>query len=206
MEEDKQNQDSDVQKEMDDDRHRPLRDMSKRSAVMKDRTMSTDSEASLYTQNNISSVVSLSSPATNAKSRSGPLKLAQQPLPLLHTSWGSSSGSSSSAVGSRFAYPVSSKSSSMAYTPIPKGSPMSNMCRLYLCLSCIWGELMVDFRSNLERYNVGPLWGAIACWWIVLGHVCASVEKVGLPETKYERDLRYVGWYVILFLSCRTKF
>jgi hypothetical protein len=32
------------------------------------------------------------------------------------------------------------------------------------------------------------------------------VEKVGLPETKYERDLRYVGWYVILFLSYRTRF
>jgi len=39
MEEDKQNEDTDVEKEMEDDGHRPLRDMSKRSMVMKDRTM-----------------------------------------------------------------------------------------------------------------------------------------------------------------------
>jgi hypothetical protein len=70
MEENKQNKDSDVQKEMDDDGHRPLRDMSKRSAVMKDRTIPMDSK--------------LSSPATKASLILGPLNLTQQPSPLLH--------------------------------------------------------------------------------------------------------------------------
>ena len=46
---------SDVEKEMDDDGDRPLRGISKHSTVMKDRTTSMDSEASLYTQNGRSS-------------------------------------------------------------------------------------------------------------------------------------------------------
>ena len=46
---------TDVEKEMDDDGDRPLRDISKRSTVMKDRTMWMDSEASVYTQNSRSS-------------------------------------------------------------------------------------------------------------------------------------------------------
>ena len=119
MEEDNQDEDPDVEKEMDDDGHRPLRQMSKRSTVMKNRTMSMDSEASVYTQNSMSSVAPLSSPATKASSRPAPLNLTQQPSPLLHISWGPSSGPSSSAVGSGFIYPASSKSSSMAHTPIP---------------------------------------------------------------------------------------
>ena len=105
---------SDVEKEeMDDDGHRPLIEISKRSTVIKDRTMSMDSEASVYTQN---SGLSDALPATQAGSRPAPLNLTQQPSPLLHTSWGS--GSSSSAVGSGFVYPASSKSSSMMYTPV----------------------------------------------------------------------------------------
>jgi hypothetical protein len=88
MEEDKPNEDSDVEKEIDDDGDRPLREISKRSTLMKDRTMSMDSEASVYTQNSMSSVAPLSSPATKISSRPAPLNLTQQPSPLLHTSWG----------------------------------------------------------------------------------------------------------------------
>jgi hypothetical protein len=83
------------------------------------RTMSMDSEASVYTQNSISSIAPLSLPATKATSRPVPLNLTQQSSPLLHTSLESSSGLSSSAVGSGFVYPASSKSSSMAYTSAP---------------------------------------------------------------------------------------
>ena len=97
--------------EMDDDGRRPLPASSKRSTIMKDRTMSMDSEASVYTQN--SSRLS----DAHQPSRPAPLNLTQQPSPLLHTSWGS--GPSSSAVGSGFVYPDSSKSSSMVYTPVP---------------------------------------------------------------------------------------
>ena len=50
--------------EMDEDGHRPLRNMSKRLTVMKGRTMLMDLEAYMYTQDSISSVASLSSPAT----------------------------------------------------------------------------------------------------------------------------------------------
>jgi len=79
--------------------------------------MSMDSEAAVYTQNSMSSVAPLSLPTTKATSRPASLNLTQQPSPLLHTSWGSSSGSSSSTVGRGFVYPALSKSSSMAYTP-----------------------------------------------------------------------------------------
>ena len=48
MEEDKQNKDTDVEMEMDDDGPRPLRDISKRSTVMKDHMMLIDSEACHY--------------------------------------------------------------------------------------------------------------------------------------------------------------
>jgi len=84
MEEDKQ-----TEKEINDDGDRPLREISKRSTLMKDRTMSMDSEASVYTQNSISSVAPLSLLATKATSRPAPLNLTPQPSPLLHTSWGS---------------------------------------------------------------------------------------------------------------------
>ena len=50
--EEKQNLDSDVEKEeVDDDGHRPLHALLKRSTLMKNRTMSMDYEASVYTQN-----------------------------------------------------------------------------------------------------------------------------------------------------------
>jgi len=91
--EDKQVENLDEEKEMDDE------------TVMKDHMMSMDSEASVYTQNSISSVAPLLSlPATKSTSRPVSLNLTQQLSPLLHTSWGSSSGSSSSAVGSGFVY------------------------------------------------------------------------------------------------------
>ena len=121
MEEGKQSEDSDVEKEMDGDRDRPLQEISKPSTLMKDRTMLMDSEASVYTQNSISSVAPLSLPATKATSRPAPLNLTQQLSLLLHTSWRSASGSLSSVVGSGFVYPASSKSTSMAYTPIVPG-------------------------------------------------------------------------------------
>ena len=57
-------EDLDVEEEMDDDGHQPLREIPKRSTMMTDRT------------------------------RPAPLNITQQPSPLLHTSWGSSSGSS----------------------------------------------------------------------------------------------------------------
>jgi len=111
-EEEKQNLDPDVEKEeMDVDGRQPLHASSKRLTVMKDRTMLMDSEASVYTQN--SSRLS----DAHQPTRPAALNLTQQPSPLLHTSWGS--GPSSSAVGSGFVYPNSSKSSSMAYTPVP---------------------------------------------------------------------------------------
>ena len=48
MEEEKQNLDPDVEKEeIDDNGHRPLHASSKRSTVMKDHTMSMDSEVSV---------------------------------------------------------------------------------------------------------------------------------------------------------------
>ena len=51
-EEGKQNLDSDLEKEeVDDDGHWSLHVLSKRSTLMKDRTMSMDSEASVYAQN-----------------------------------------------------------------------------------------------------------------------------------------------------------
>ena len=112
MEEDKPNEGSDVEKEIDDDGDRPLREISGRSTLMKDRTMSVDSEASEYTQNSISSVASLSSPATKASSRPAPLNP--------HHS----------------VYPASSNSSSMAYTPVcAKEPPMSDMCILVFYLT-----------------------------------------------------------------------
>ena len=61
IKEDEQNQDSDVEKDLDGGR--PLREISKRSTVMKDHAMSMNSEASAYTQNSLSSVAPLSSPA-----------------------------------------------------------------------------------------------------------------------------------------------
>ena len=64
MEEDKQDKDLDIEKEIDNDGDRPLREISKRSTLIKGRTMSMDSEASVYTQNGISSVAPPSSPAT----------------------------------------------------------------------------------------------------------------------------------------------
>ena len=126
MEEDKQSEDSDI----DDDGDRLLLEISKRSTLMKDRTMSMDSEASVYTQNSILSVAPLSLPATKATSRSAPLNLTQQPSPPLRTSWGSSFGSSSSALGSGFVYPASSKLSSMVYTPVP------GVVREGTCVAC----------------------------------------------------------------------
>ena len=54
-----------------DDGHQLLRDISKCSVVTKDRTMSMDLEASVYSQNSVSLVASLSSPATKASSRPG---------------------------------------------------------------------------------------------------------------------------------------
>ncbi|KIM37247.1 hypothetical protein M413DRAFT_448563 [Hebeloma cylindrosporum] len=111
--------DSDAEKEemeMDDDGQQPLRASTKRSTVMKDRTMSMDSEASVYTQNSrLSDAVHHQLPPASSGSRPAPLNLTQQPSPLLHTSWESSSASSS-AVESGFIYPASSKSSSMVYT------------------------------------------------------------------------------------------
>lgn len=94
--------DSDVEEEMEemeDDGQQPLRaSTAKRLTVMKNRTMSVDSEASVYTQNS-----RLSSEdghpqqppvfsSTQASSKPAPLNLTQQPLLLLHTSWGSSAG------------------------------------------------------------------------------------------------------------------
>lgn len=73
-EEEKQNLDLDVEKEeMDDDGRRPLHASSKRSTVMKDRTMSMDSEASVYTQN--SSRLS----DAHQPTRPAALNLTQQP-------------------------------------------------------------------------------------------------------------------------------
>ena len=48
MEEDKQNKDTDVEMEMDDDGPQLLRDISKHSTVMKDHMMSIDSEVRHY--------------------------------------------------------------------------------------------------------------------------------------------------------------
>jgi hypothetical protein len=111
IEEDEQNEDSDAEKDMDDG-HRPLREISRRLAVMKDRAMLVNSEASAYI---ISSVALLSPSAVKASWGPVPMNLTQQPSPVLHTSRTSSSGSLS-VVDSRFVYPASSKSSSMAYT------------------------------------------------------------------------------------------
>ena len=111
IEEDEQNEDSDAEKDMDDG-HRPLRKISRRLTVMKDHAMSVNSEASAYV---ISSVALLSASAVKASWRPVPMNLNQQPLPVLHTSRTSSSGSSSFVVGSGFVYPASSKSSSMVY-------------------------------------------------------------------------------------------
>jgi len=83
MEEDKQSEDLDIEKEMDDHGDRPLREISKHSTLIKDRTTSMDSEASVYTQNCISSGAPLSLPAIKATSRPAPLNLTQQPSPLL---------------------------------------------------------------------------------------------------------------------------
>jgi len=70
--------DSDTEKEeIDDHGHRPLRASAKRLTVMKDCTMSMDSEASVYTQN--SSGLS----DGHQPPRPAPLNLTQQPSPLL---------------------------------------------------------------------------------------------------------------------------
>ena len=78
-EEEKQNLDSDVEKEeVDDDGHRPLHVSLKRSTLMKNRTMSMDSKASVYTRN--SSKLS----DGHQPLRPAPLNLTEQPSPLLH--------------------------------------------------------------------------------------------------------------------------
>ena len=111
---------SDVEKEeMDDDGYRPLRELfSKYSTVIKDCTISMDSEACVtYTQSSRLS----DAPATRASSRPALLNPTQHPSPLLHMSWmswGSSSGFSSSAAGGGPVYLASAKSSLMVHTHV----------------------------------------------------------------------------------------
>jgi len=90
-EEEKQNLDSDEARK---------KCTTKRSTVMKDLTLSTDSEASVYTQN--SSRLS----DTHQPLRPAPLNLTQQPIAMATHFPGS--GPLSSAVGSGFMYPDSS--------------------------------------------------------------------------------------------------
>ncbi|KAF8149384.1 hypothetical protein B0H34DRAFT_733556 [Crassisporium funariophilum] len=97
----------------------------KRSTLIKERTMSTDSVGSVYTQNSRLSTLSqdavallsvppsLSNPAGLglSSSRPAPLDLADSHSPLLHTTWGSPVSSTG--------FPASPKSSSMMHTPMP---------------------------------------------------------------------------------------
>jgi hypothetical protein len=94
---------------------------------MKDRTMSMDSKASVcvHPEQHIRQSRPLSLLlATKSSSRPVPRNLTQQPLATAtQPLGGSSSGSSSSFMGSGFVYPASSKSTSIStsisYTPVP---------------------------------------------------------------------------------------